>query len=219
LRAHEERDRRKEKRDRQIKKALQIMAVYADPFRFKRLTAQIIKLLKPPPGQEFDCRYDIGRRLCLMMGIEYCVGHPNQRQTRKLVIDEYIDICQRLQIVNRRFIALGQDPPIAQDAADHMLEIAKCKAAWITAQPWFTRQVAVEQAYGLLQNWGPSVMVSRASAWHHVAAAILGVKNKDVALTRHMRKVHKVLETGGTAAIALTHRSRGNWYALPRDRL
>jgi hypothetical protein len=141
----------------------QIMAVYADPNRFKRSTATIIRLLKPPPDKESDCRNDIGRRLCLMMGIEYQVGYPNQKQTRKFLINRYIDICQRLQIVNSRFIDLREAPLIAQDVVHKMLETAKRDAVWITAKPWFPRQVALEQASGLLPNWGHPLMVSRES--------------------------------------------------------
>jgi hypothetical protein len=156
-----------------------------------RCTSTLIELLKPPPDKRFDCWVDIAYRWYLMLDVERRVGDEDQMRARKAASHEYIRISQMLQSVTRTVIAAGDLPLIAPHLADHMAEIAERHAAWTTTKPWFPEQVAVEHTCGLLYNWGHPLRVSRQSKWHRSAAALLGVKNEDVALTRHMRKVLK----------------------------
>ena len=206
-------------RDRQIQMALALLGEgpiqskdeVTNVARLNRSSATIIELLNPPPDEAVDCDTDISYRLYLMLYVERRVGDQDQMQTRKAVIYEYADLFRRLQIVTRRVIAVGERPLIARDVADQMVEIAKRNAAR-TTKPWVPRQVAVEHAWELLQNWGQPVTVSRKSTWHRVAAALLGVANERFDLTRQMRKVLKALKEGGTAGSPLT---REQWCARP----
>jgi hypothetical protein len=205
-----ERDIQQEKRDRRIAMTLlelpmqlQFEEVDLNEASSERSIATIIELLKPPPDEEWYCRQMIYSRLYLMPNVGPRVGDHDQMQTRKAVVDKYVDTLQRLEIANRRVITVGEQPVIAQDVAAYMVEITKHNAAWTTAKPWFPRPVALEQTSGLLQYWGHPLMVSRKSTWHRVAAALLRVKNDDVALTRQMRKVHEVLKIGGTVGTSL----------------
>jgi hypothetical protein len=206
-------------RDRQIEMALLLVGggpiqskyVVTNVARLNRSCATIMGLLKPPPDEAADCSTDISYRLHLVLYVGLRVGDQDQIQTRKAVIHEYADLFRRFQIVTRRVIAIGERPLIAQDVADQMVEIAKRNAAW-TTKPWIPRQVAVEHAWELLQNWGRPVTVSPKSTWHRVAAALLGVANERFDLTRQMRKVLEVLKKGGTAGSPLT---REQWCARP----
>jgi hypothetical protein len=94
-------------------------------------------------------------------------------------------------------------PPDALDLVYRLVENAKLDVQSATANP---RQVAVEQAWALGQNWGHPDTVSRVSLWHQRAAAFLGVKNETVALTRHMHNLRKTLKTDVTAGSALAQR-------------
>jgi hypothetical protein len=199
----------KKGRDRQIERALLILGppiqgtlITVDWARRKRSIDTIVDLLKLPRKEDWTGWNDISNRVDLMVYLASRFGDRDQVQPRKTAIDQYVAVLQSLQLVTPRIIAHGLRPLMAQDAVDHMVEFAK-RNLCATAMPWFLRQVAVEQAYELLQIWAHPVTVSQVSTWHRVAAelyrvaaTLLGVESKPV-LTRRMRNFLKSVGTAG----------------------
>ena len=166
----------------------------------KRSATTIFEQLGPPSDEELYCWIDIYDRLLMMRDVEHPVGDRDRLQTHKDRADKYVAGFEGLQIASRGVIADGVRPLIAQNAADTWVEIARRNAAW-TPKSLFRRQVAVKEAWELLQNWDQPVTISVISKWHRVAAELLGEFDN---LTRLMHNFLKALKTGGTACSALT---------------
>jgi hypothetical protein len=193
---------------RDTNRQVKLAAFFSGPFQsnnavvadLKRSATRIFVKLKPPPDEEPECWFDIYDRLLMMRDVEHPVGDPDQRQTHKDRADKYVAGFEGLQIASRGIIADGVRPLVALNAADTWVEIVKRNAAW-TPGSLFRRQVALKEAWELLQNWGQPVKRSVDSTWHCVAEDLLGeVWN----LTRQMGNFLEALKTSGTAGSALT---------------
>jgi len=81
----------------------------------------------------------------------------------------------------------GGRSPIKQGFIDFQIEACKemILGKGVTKPPRWD-QIAIQDAYELLVNWGHDPTNSRLSLWHRVATALLGIDNKSVDLRRQM---------------------------------